>query len=526
MVPTANEQAWTLRLMEAARSGEVLDLAPEESDRDIDPAGAISWPPERCLPAKALRATLLDPDLKPDPSGLCIRGAHLTGELTLVHATIPCPLVLTHSAAEHPPGIEFTALPRLDLTGTHLPGLRLAGTHVHGDAVLERLIVIGGIEALGMHVGGHLNLRRTTVTNRRGVAIDLDGARVGGTAVLKNMTVTGEVRAQGVRVGGQLNLRAATIQNEGGLALGLDGARVDGNTVLAGLQATGELRALGADLGGQLDLTGATLTNKGGIVLGLDGCRVNGAAIFKGLTAIGNVHVVHAQFGGQLNFAGATLTNNVGAALVLQETEMNTLWLRGIGRVHGQVILGGAQLGALVVDEKVPDAGLPGPLRAAGWRVRDVQGGFVTIGARPPRGLTLTRTSSASRGMSWRRYMSATANPPMPAGYIGRPPGAPPEPHPSTRSRSAGCTEPSLGMAIIHWSPPSGSRSSWEPRRGSPIGTRRPSAPPCPPPPRRACCPCRAPPPPRHPPGKGRSRGIPRASNSPPIHACIRCCTP
>ena len=338
MAPTANEQAWTARLVEAARSGEALDLAPGVPDGEIEPAGAASWPSERCVPAAALRAALLDPDLKPDPSGLWIRGAYLTGTLNLDHATIPCPLSLTYSAAKNLLRVEYATLPHLDLTGTHLPGL------------------------------------------------SLDGARVPGNVDLKHLTASGKVRAIGAHIGGHLDLDDATISNTAGEAMCLDMARVDDGVFLTRLKATGEVRAVGAHIGASLGLEGAILTNKEGAILTnkegealrcaliLDMARIDGSAFLKGLTATGHIRALHAQIGGQLVLAGATLTYEVVDVLNVQETEVSTLGLRRMGRLPSLLLLRGAQVGTLVVDAKTPDGGLPGVLIAAGWRVTDMQG--------------------------------------------------------------------------------------------------------------------------------------------------------
>ena len=120
MALTESERAWAARLVKAAASGEVLDLATGVPDRGIRPAEAATWPPERCVPANALRAAVLDPDLRPDPTGMRIRGARITGALVLQHASIPCSLALSYCVAECGLQILYSALPHLSHEH-HLP---------------------------------------------------------------------------------------------------------------------------------------------------------------------------------------------------------------------------------------------------------------------------------------------------------------------------------------------------------------------------------------------------------------------
>ena len=69
-------QALIDALVQALKNGTVLDLAPGEH---VDVSQAEGWPPSRRLPGEALRATLLNSDVRPDTQGLQIRAAYITG---------------------------------------------------------------------------------------------------------------------------------------------------------------------------------------------------------------------------------------------------------------------------------------------------------------------------------------------------------------------------------------------------------------------------------------------------------------
>jgi hypothetical protein len=360
-------------LRNAARRGQLHDFASGVADLDLDPAGGAAWPRERQVPAELLRTILLEPDLRPDPRGLRLRGAVITGILDLDHAVLPCPLMFIRSHFTQPPTLRYTTLPGLSLANCDLPGLDLDGARVDGAALLGGLTATGGVRALRAQITGQLGLQEATLTNEGGTALSLDGARVDGGAFLGGLTATGGVRAQGAQITGQLSLQKATLTNKGGTALNLDGARVDGGAFLRGLTATGEVHALRAQITGQLGLQEATLTNEGGTALSLDGARVDGGAFLGGLTATGEVHAQGAQITGHLGLQKATLTNKGDTALNLEQLTVRALLLQSLRSVHGGLNLTRSQIDDLIVDDS-PVGGLPGPLVATGWQVKDMHG--------------------------------------------------------------------------------------------------------------------------------------------------------
>jgi len=213
-------------LRDAAGRGELHDFAPGLADMDLDPAKGATWPPEREVAAELLRSILLDPDLRPDPRGLRLRGAFVTGILDLDHVALPCPLVLIRSHFRRPPTFEYATLPHLTLDTCHLPGLSLDGARVDGSAFLGGLTATGEVRALSAQITGHLGLQDATLTNENGAALSLDGARVDGSAFLGGLTATGEVRAPGAQITGHLGPQDATLTNDNGAALNVEALTV------------------------------------------------------------------------------------------------------------------------------------------------------------------------------------------------------------------------------------------------------------------------------------------------------------
>lgn len=149
------------------------------------------------MPGEALRAALLQPDLKPHPRGLSISAAYITGEVDLSEFRIPYSLRFPDCAFEQP-----------------------------------------------------LNWNRLTISGMLGLAgcvtlsVNLGEAEIKGSALLRALRATGEVRAIDATIGGQLNLEGAILTNEGGYVLWLGGAEIKSHVFLKGLRATGGVQAI------------------------------------------------------------------------------------------------------------------------------------------------------------------------------------------------------------------------------------------------------------------------------------------
>ncbi len=228
----------------ACRTGQALNLAAGGPDADLNPTAGADWPAARRVPAELIRTVLLDPDLRPDPHGLQLRGVALTGLLDLTRAVLPCPLVMVSSYFEQPPALSHVAMPVLALTGCCLPGLILDGARIDGALLLDKLTVHGAVRAIGAHITGPLALRGATLINPAGIALALAGVRIDGDLFLQQLTADGEVQALGAHITGRLEAQSATLTNPSGTALKFDGVRIDGGASFGQLTAYGEVRAL------------------------------------------------------------------------------------------------------------------------------------------------------------------------------------------------------------------------------------------------------------------------------------------
>ncbi|RYF58720.1 MAG: hypothetical protein EOO27_11620 [Comamonadaceae bacterium] len=321
--------AWEVRLREAARSGEPIDLASDlESDADgQNPALADAWGTERQIPAAALRSVLIDPDIRVDPRGLCINGARVTGgPVDLSNLQFKYPIRLVRCRVDDPIDLTGATLKGLALAGSHISSLFLDLASIDGGLFAAGITAVGQIRALGARIAGELALNGATLSNPRRIALSLDGLTLEGGLFAPFMNADGEVRALNARIGGQVTLRGATLTNTEGIALHLDGAAIDGGVFAQSLStakgavrftASGEVRALNARIR-ILELDGATINSPGGVALSLDRANIEGALLARsGFTAVGELRALNAEIGGQLSLNGASLTNPGGIALYL-----------------------------------------------------------------------------------------------------------------------------------------------------------------------------------------------------------------
>lgn len=356
---------WTAKLTNAARTGRPLDLAGARADL----SDADHWGSERKVPAEAIRATLLNPGLDPDPYGLTVRGADVTGVLELGFSRLPCRLALQHCRFVEPVIMQQIVVPALSFSGSRLNGLDLDNAQIDGDVHLDDGFTADGtVRALRAQIGGQLNLSRGTVRSLGGAAaLALDGAVIAGGLFLVGFTASGEVRALGAQIGRQLNARGAGLRNADGDALSLDGAHIGGDMLLDDhFTAIGEVRAPSAHIAGNLTMTGANLSKPNGRALNLQTVRIDNNVALDLVTANGEVTAANAQIGGQFNAREASLTREGGQALVLD----------------GSLIKGGTFLDdrfTAIGEVRAVHSHLTGPLELSGATIHNPEGDALSL---------------------------------------------------------------------------------------------------------------------------------------------------
>jgi hypothetical protein len=368
-----DHDAWVAKLVQALKDGTPLDLVPFEDHVDL--SQAAEWPVSRRLPGDALREALLKPDVRPDPRGLWIRAAYITGLADLANLRLAYGLHFDSCAFEQAAFWPGLTIANLHLTDCATPALTLNDACIDGRLDLRGLYA-AEVRAIAATIG-ELALQGAILGKKGGIALSLDGAEIKGAAFLQSVNVTGAVRAFNATVGGELNFQGAIVTNEGGVALHLDGVEIRGGAFLNPVDVTGAVRALHATVGSELNLQGATLTNKkGGDALNLDGAEIKGQALLQCVCVNGAVRAFNASVSSTLNLQGATLTNKKGGdALNLQTARLGYLNL-GLAAVTGTIALDAAQITVLTTPEKHMTVLIDSELSASGWHLGDVRGGI------------------------------------------------------------------------------------------------------------------------------------------------------
>jgi hypothetical protein len=267
--------------------GEGLDLAAD--DEAVDEAAMRSWGRSRTCRATVIRDILrgrLADD--PDPHGLRLRGARITGRLDLETLNTDVNLFLkdcyleegvlardAHLASVFLIGCQLEHPAEAPLDGARLTCsvLSLARARVMGHASN------GAIDIDGAHIGGELVCTGAQLRNDSGPALHADGLQVAQAMFLRDgFTATGSgddgaVRLGGAHISGQVDCTGAQLRNDSGPALFAYGLRVDQDMFLRdgftaiGSGGLGAVRLGGAHVGGLLDCTGAELRSDSGPAL-------------------------------------------------------------------------------------------------------------------------------------------------------------------------------------------------------------------------------------------------------------------
>jgi len=357
--------------------GEWLDLAVD--DEVVDQAAMQSWGESRTCRATVIRDILRGRfAADPDPHGLRLRGARITGRIDLEILTTEVNFELEDCLLEEGLFAQDAQLASLSLTRCQLehptePPLDAARLTC-GVLALEGARIIGHAEAgavrlTGAHIGGDLDCTGAVLVNDSGPALYAGRLQVGQAMYLSDGFTTtgagddGAVNLVGAHIGGDLDCTGAVLVNDSGPAVAADRLQVGQDMFLRnGFTATGagDLGAVSlssAGIGGDLDCDGADLRNDSGPALYADSLQV-GQAIFLrgGFTATGAgdngaVSLRGAGIGGQFDCTGATVRNDSGPALYADGLQVGqAMYLRGAFTAtgagdHGAVNLLAAHIG-------------------------------------------------------------------------------------------------------------------------------------------------------------------------------------
>lgn len=261
----------TPRLTEAERklwnafpTGDFVELGPvtcgigpvagENAPKDGD-----TWGPERSIRAKVISSLLLGAR---DAGGgsvpaVRLRGARITGRLTIMGGTIQHELVLEGCHLDEPIQLTNCTTQTIRLTDCAFPGLSAGGMRVAGHLSLSGSHITGTVRVGRAQFERGLWLGGTRIVGDDEWALYAKAAVVDSGMYLRNADLTGGIELVGARLNAGFFLEDAKLRNPGKEALTADNMVVEDTLrCTRGFQADGCLRLRGARINGTLEIRG------------------------------------------------------------------------------------------------------------------------------------------------------------------------------------------------------------------------------------------------------------------------------
>lgn len=163
-------------LVQALQAGTPLNFGYGEP---VDLTRAKDWPADRRVPGEALRAALLKSEISPDPRGLTIYNAYITGRADLADLRLPYGLSFNSCAFQHVNDWQRLTVTSLQLRDCRMLHLNLEGADIDGPIDLDGLVAIE-VTARGASIGGNLSVQGATLTNEGRIALTLSQAEIKG----------------------------------------------------------------------------------------------------------------------------------------------------------------------------------------------------------------------------------------------------------------------------------------------------------------------------------------------------------
>ncbi|MER7734829.1 membrane-associated oxidoreductase [Streptomyces erythrochromogenes] len=329
------------RVWDAFPCGEAVDF---RSSPDDDPADGAGWGPERTVRGEVLRAIVLGcPRADDEIAMVVIEGARISGQWSLRHGTIDCPLLLSGCYFDSAPDLYAAHLVQVNLARSVLPGLVAAGAQFDGSLDLSACRVSGMVALSAARVSKVLSLNQahlgTEDAEGQGTVLTLNHSVVDDDIVANGVLAHGEVRLDSATVRGLINFDDAVLQAPGRIALRAESLSAGGDVTAARLVASGTVRLGAARVEGSVSVEDAQLLNVQGDALDAAHLTVGTVLNAGGLTAEGRVRLTGAKVSGWVSFIEARLRNPGGVALGISNSEAALLTLRDAAPILGDVKL-------------------------------------------------------------------------------------------------------------------------------------------------------------------------------------------
>lgn len=337
------------QLWDAFPAGTEVDLR-SDRDEENDPDHGHEWGEERTVRAEVIVAMLLGVrETEPGRvAGLLLRGARITGTLSLDYAEFPYYLQLRDCRLEQTVRLYGARTRHLSFPGSHIPRLSCSYAVIDGHL---RLSGMRGtlVQVDGAQVSGTFFLDRARLANPGGLALKAARLRVGEDILMRGgFTAEGGITLRGARIGGAFDLTAARISDPGGTALEAGRLQVGGDLSAAGLHTEGMVALPGASVTGTVFLAGAHLHHPAGRALYASALQVGaGLHLRDGFTATGQIRLSAARLDGGLDLRNARIAHPGGTVLNLRHAHVREVDLLTDGTPEGALDLRHAAIGLL-----------------------------------------------------------------------------------------------------------------------------------------------------------------------------------
>ena len=237
-----------------------------------------------------------NPVLGPEIS---LRGAWISGDLDLMHASIPYALDFSNCRFVASVVMLHMECAALYLNGSSLvQGLLADGLTTKGSVYLRRgFSAEGEVRLLGANINGDLDCMGGKFQNAIGNAIHADGLTTKGNVNFRSgFFAEGEVRLLSANIGGNLDCEGGKFQNAIGNAIHADGLTTKGSVHLRnGFSAEGKVRLVGVNIGRILSCEGGKFYNADGKALNVDRGNISGGLVWRKTICKGDVHLAYAK---------------------------------------------------------------------------------------------------------------------------------------------------------------------------------------------------------------------------------------
>ena len=187
LLSLAQQQFGTLtaaedKLFRAVARGEPADFRAGSEEED-NPLNAQGWPVGRALPADRIAWLCTDPQARALVTyrGVIATGVRVDGDLVLIYAQVPFPLVFRNCAFQSQIALREASLRALSLRGTYTKAIIADGLQVEGSVTLsDGFLSEGQINLMGATISGALFCVGGRFLNPGGMALNAGALKVSG----------------------------------------------------------------------------------------------------------------------------------------------------------------------------------------------------------------------------------------------------------------------------------------------------------------------------------------------------------